>query len=40
MDKFDVDWWPTLRLGHEKIDVDALEPAQERATRAAARRKK
>ena len=40
MNKFDVDWRPTLRLGHEKIDVDALEAAQERATRTAARRKK
>lgn len=40
MNKFDVDWRPTLRLGHEKIDVDALEAAQERATRIAARRKK
>ena len=40
MDKFHVDWRPTLRLGHKKIDIDALEAAQERATRTAARRKK
>ena len=40
MDKFHVDWRPTLRLGHKKIDIDALEAAQERATRTAARSKK
>lgn len=40
MNKFDVDWRPTLHLGHDKTDVNALEAAQERAIRTAARRKK
>ena len=40
MNKFDVDWRPTLHLGHNKTDVNALEAAQKRATRTAARRKK
>ena len=40
MNKFDVDWRPTLHLGHDKTDVSALEVAQERAIRTAARRKK
>ena len=40
MNKFDVDWQPTLNLGHNKTNVNALEAAQERAIRTAARKKK
>ena len=40
MNKFDVDWRPTLNLGHNKTNVNALEAAQVRAIRTAARRKK
>ena len=35
-----MDWRPTLNLGHNKTNVNALEAAQERAIRTAARRKK
>ena len=40
MNEFGVDWRPTLNLGHNKTNVNALEAAQERTIRTAARRKK
>jgi len=31
MDKSNVDWFPTLELGHSKINVSALQAASKRA---------
>ena len=31
MDKSNVDWFPTLELGHFKINTSALQAASERA---------
>jgi len=33
MDKFNMDWFPTRELGHNKVDIAALEAAHKRAQR-------
>jgi len=33
MDKSNVDWFPTLELGHFKINTSTLQAASERAAR-------
>ena len=40
MNTFDVDWSPTVDLGHNKIDGDKLKDMQERADRAISRKRK
>ena len=40
MNKFDVDWCPSVNLGHDKINVDALQNTSERAERTALRCKR
>ena len=40
MNTFDVDWSPTVNLGHSKIDKDKLKDAQDRAQRAISRKRK
>jgi len=37
---FDVDWRPCLLLGHNRIDIKALEAAQEKYERTKARRQR
>ena len=32
MDKYNVDWFPTLELGHDKLDVAAVHAASERTS--------
>ena len=39
MDKYNVDWFPTLELGHDKLDVAAVYAASERASEREARLK-
>ena len=40
MSKSDVDWFPCLNLGHDKVSITSLQPANERATRTELRRKR
>ena len=40
MDKFNMDWFPTRELGHNKVDIATLEAANERAQRTQLRNKK
>ena len=40
MNTFDVDWRPCLLLGHNRIDIKALEAAQEKYERTKARRQR
>ena len=40
MNTFDVDWSPTVNLGHSKINGDKLKDAQDRAQRAISRKRK
>ena len=40
MNTFDVDWSPTVNLGHSKINEDKLKDAQDRAQRAISRKRK
>ena len=32
MDKYNIDWFPTLELGHDKLDVAAVHAASERTS--------
>ena len=40
MDKFNMDWFPTRELGHNKVDIAAFEAANERAQHTQLRNKK
>ena len=40
MNKSDVDWCPSINLGHNKINVDALQAASERAEQTVLRHKR
>ena len=40
MNTFDVDWSPTVNLGHSKINGDKFKDAQDRAQRAISRKRK
>ena len=40
MNKFNADWCPSINLGHDKIDVNALQTASERAERTVLRRRR
>jgi len=39
MNKHDVDWFPTLELGHNKLDMETIHAASERASEREARAK-
>ena len=40
MNKSDIDWFPCLNLGHDKVNITSLQAASERATRTEQRRKR
>ena len=40
MNKSDIDWCPSINLGHNKINVDALQVASDRAERTVLRQKR
>ena len=40
MNKSDIDWFPCLHLGHDKVNIIALQAANERATRTELRKKR
>jgi len=40
MDKFNMDWFPTRELGHNKVDIAALKVAYKRAQRTQLRNKR
>ena len=39
MNKSNIDWCPSINLGHNKINVDALQAASDRAERTVLRQK-
>jgi len=40
MKRWDVDWAPSLNLGHDKVNLNALQAASDRATRTEMRRRR
>ena len=40
MNKFDINWFPCLNLGHDKVNIASLQAAIKRAKRTELRRKR